>query len=275
MKDTNFTITFWGVRGSRPVPGHDTVVYGGNTPCIELRMGERLIILDAGTGICSLGNVLMSQDRPIRGDILITHAHWDHIQGFPFFAPAFQKGNQFCLYGERKEQITFATLMKRLMMYPHFPIPMEKMGASLHFTEISPGDTLDLGDGITVQTAANNHPGGGISYRIQYQGRSCCYVTDTEHSEIRDRALLELCAGADVVIYDAHFTETEYSTHQGWGHSTWSEGLKLLQEAGARQLILFHHNPERTDQEMVELEQTISGKYSQVKAAREGMVISL
>jgi phosphoribosyl 1,2-cyclic phosphodiesterase len=250
-------------------------MYGGNTPCVELRLGERLIILDAGTGICNLGNKLLQEPQPIYGDILITHTHWDHIQGFPFFLPAFNKDNHFCLYGERHDSITFATLMKRTMMYPHFPIPMEKMGAGIHFKEVTPGENFALGDGITIKTAANNHPDGGISYRIQYQDQACCYVTDTEHSKTTDEGLLELCRGADVVIYDAHFTDAEYPQYKGWGHSTWQEGIKLCQEAGARQLLLFHHNPYRLDQEMVQLEQLISRDYSTVKVAREGMVISL
>ena len=257
------------------MPGPETVIYGGNTPCVEVRIGKRLIILDAGTGITNLGSRLMQEPGPVCGDIFITHVHWDHIQGFPFFQPAFHIGNSFCLYGEKRRYISFAGLIKRTMRHPHFPVPLEKLGAALHFTEIEPGDMLELGDGITVRTIANNHPDGGISYRIQYGNKSCCYVTDYEHGPEKAQALLELCAGTDLLIYDACFTAAEYPGYQGWGHSTWEEGLALLEATGAGRLILFHHKPERSDEEMAVLETNITGQYTMARAAREGMVISL
>lgn len=230
----DFTITFWGVRGSRPVPGPQTIEYGGNTACVELRCDGQLIILDAGTGIHNLGQALLEQGEPVCGNILISHAHWDHVQGFPFFRPAYQKGNSFHFFGERKGEYDLATIIGRLMTYPYFPIPLEKMGAELSFTEIVPGDSFELGRGITVRTIASNHPNDCIAYRVQYGSRACCYVSDHEHSAEIDQDLLELCRGADVLIYDAHFTEEEYYgfsdrvSHLGWGHSTWQEGLKLL-----------------------------------------------
>lgn len=275
MENNSFTVTFWGVRGSRPVPGPQTVIYGGNTSCVGLRIGLRLVILDAGTGIVSLGSRLAEEPGALSGDILVTHTHWDHIQGFPFFKPAYRAGNSFCLYGEKRKGTGFAAQIKQLMQPPYFPVPMERMGASLTFREILPGDAWDLGGGITVQTAANNHPGGGISYRVQYRDKSCCYVTDTEHSKRGEQDLIELCRGADLIIYDAHFTDEEYPCFKGWGHSTWQEGVKLAEEAAARQLLLFHHNPERNDRQMEELEKFIRSRYAKAGMAREGLVIEL
>ncbi len=275
MNNNLFTVTFWGVRGSRPVPGPETVIYGGNTPCVEVRIGKKLIILDAGTGITNLGFKLMEEPGPVCADIFITHLHWDHIQGLPYFQPAFHRGNSFCFYGEKKEDISFTSLIKRTVRPPYFPVPMENLGAALCFSEIEAGESLDLGDGITVRTAANNHPDGGISYRIQYGDKSCCYVTDTEHGTEKAQAILELCKGTDLLIYDAYFTVAEYSRYQGWGHSTWEEGLALCEAACAGQLILFHHKPERSDEEMAALEASLTGQNSRARAAREGMVINV
>ncbi|HQI16990.1 MAG TPA: MBL fold metallo-hydrolase [Bacillota bacterium] len=275
MTVNNFTVTFWGVRGSRPVPGPGTVIYGGNTPCVEVRIGKRLIILDAGTGITNLGFKLMQEPGPVRGDIFITHVHWDHIQGFPFFLPAFKRGNSFNIYGEGKEEITFEALIRRTMRFPNFPVPLENLGAAMHFKELKPGDVIDIRDGITVHTVANSHPDGGVSYRIQYGEKSCCYVTDYEHGSDKAEGLIRLCEGTDLLIYDSYFTDAEYPAHKGWGHSTWEEGLALQEKAGVRQLLLFHHKPERSDEEMAALESKIIGKHPMAKAAREGMVVSL
>jgi phosphoribosyl 1,2-cyclic phosphodiesterase len=231
--------------------------------------------LDAGTGICELGCKLDRTEEPLQGDILLTHTHWDHIHGLPFFKPAYKGDNRFCLYGARPKETSLESLLKRAILAPLFPIPLEKMGADFRFRETAPGEELDLGQGITVRSAANNHPDGGLSYRVQYGDKSCCYVTDTEHGGSADQALQELCRGAGAIIYDAHFTEDEYPRYKGWGHSTWREGVKLLEASGAKQLLLFHHHPERTDQEMAELEELLRGQYTHVRAAREGLVLSL
>jgi phosphoribosyl 1,2-cyclic phosphodiesterase len=160
LATTDFQVSFWGVRGSLPVPGPATVKFGGNTSCVQVQVGERLIILDAGTGIYKLGQHLIGQSLAINGEIFITHTHWDHIQGFPFFAPAFIRGNHFILYGPGKVTLTFADLMKGQMMYDHFQVTLDQMGADIEFRELQTGMVLDLGDGIAVSTVQNNHPGG-------------------------------------------------------------------------------------------------------------------
>jgi len=281
MAKVDFQITFWGVRGSMPVPGAETIKYGGNTPCVQVQIGDRLLILDAGTGIFKLGQHLMAQGKPIRGDIFISHTHWDHIQGFPFFTPAFVKCNSFSIYGLRSVNLNFEDLMKGQMEYDHFPISLDEMGSNIDFHEITFGTETQLGDGIVLRTVLNNHPGGCLSYRLDYDGRSCCYMTDTEHNARIKPDFLKFAAGADVVIYDAHFTNKEYAgfngfpSVKGWGHSTWQEGIKLVKACDAKKLVLFHHATYRTDEEMDAIEKEAKKQYTDLIAAREGMVISL
>ncbi|HPF20021.1 MAG TPA: MBL fold metallo-hydrolase [Syntrophomonas sp.] len=281
MTQPDFKVVFWGVRGSIPVPGMQTVRYGGNTSCVQIQIGSRLLIMDAGTGIHKLGQALLQANQPINGDIFISHTHWDHIQGFPFFAPAFIKGNAFNLYGQTKVNLNFGDLMRGQMMYEHFPVSLEQMGATITMNELISGMTLDLEDGIQVRTLESNHPGGCLCYRVDHAGRSCCYMTDMEHSPQMDPAMIAFAAQADVLIYDANFTDDEYNgvgglpSRVGWGHSTWQAGIKLLEAARARQLILFHHSNFHDDDDMDRIEQDARRQYAQVTAAREGMVISL
>ncbi|MGI5911882.1 MAG: MBL fold metallo-hydrolase [Syntrophomonadaceae bacterium] len=275
MVNSDFQVIFWGVRGSIPVPGPDTLKYGGNTSCVQVQIGDRLIIFDAGSGIYKLGQQLVKSGQKLNGDIFITHTHWDHIQGFPFFAPAFVKGNYFKLYGQSKTDITFTDLMAGQMTYQHFPVSLQQMGAKFEFIELDSGTTFDLGDSIKLTTTSNNHPNGGLSYRLDYQGRSCCYITDTEHYPEIDHNLCRFALGSDLIIYDAHFTDEEYINFVGWGHSTWQEGIKLVQAAGAKRLVLFHHANFRTDREMEIIEKNAQKCNSNYIAAREGMVIKL
>lgn len=281
MASNQFKIIFWGVRGSRPIPGHHTLKYGGNTSCVSIEIGERLFIFDAGTGICNLGQELIKRGKKIVGDIFITHTHWDHIQGFPFFTPAFIKGNSFTLYGQSKMNINFSNLMRGQMLFPHFPVSLEKMGAYIEFREIDSCMSINLGNEIILKTAHNNHPGECLSYRIEHEGRSCCYVTDTEHYSVIDYQLEKFIRGADVVIYDANFTNEEYKGYSGfdpktgWGHSTWQEGIKLVQAAGAKKLVIFHHATHRTDSDLDEIESKAQEQYSNCIVAKEGMVICL
>ncbi len=275
MQKTDFQVFFWGVRGSIPVPGPDTLQYGGNTSCVQVQIGKRLLIFDAGSGIYALGRQLVKRGLQLSGDIFITHTHWDHIQGFPFFAPAFIKGNSFRLYGQSKIDSTFADLMHGQMVYQHFPVSLDQMGAKFEFHELDSGIEIDLGDGISLKTTHNNHPGGGLSYRLDYDGRSCCYVTDTEHCPQIDQNLCKFISNANLVIYDTHFTDEEYPRYMGWGHSTWQEGIKLVETAGAHRLVLFHHANFRSDREMEVIEQQARTRNNNCVAAREGMVINL
>jgi phosphoribosyl 1,2-cyclic phosphodiesterase len=256
------------------------VVFGGNTPCVQVQIGERLIILDAGSGIYHLGQELLRAKGRVSGDIFITHTHWDHIHGFPFFAPAFDGENRFVLYGQGKTNATFADLMRHQMTHPHFPVQLNEMGAHIDFVEIDSGETICLGE-IKVSAMHNNHPNGSLSYRVDYGNKSCCYLTDTEHYSCVDPYLKDLIHDADLVIYDSNFTDEEYRgdagfpPRVGWGHSTWQEGIKLVEAAEAKKLVLFHHAMYRSDQELEAIERQARERYADCLAAREGMVISL
>lgn len=282
MKKSEFKIKFWGVRGSRPVPGTDTLKYGGNTPCVQVQVGDKLIILDAGTGICNLGKELMKRNRKVTGDIFITHVHWDHIHGFPYFLPVFEKGNFFRVFGERKEYAGFKEQLSLIMQEPYFPVKMDVIEDQVEICDVEAGQKIHLGPDIVVKTERNNHPNGGISYRIENGGRSLCYVTDTEHyKEEIDPLLKNFIKNADVVIYDANYTDDEYNglgrnpSRVGWGHSTWQEGIKLIKAAGAKKLVLFHHNSDRTDMELDIISAQAREIYSDCVTAREGMEIVL
>lgn len=274
LPEIDFAVTFWGVRGSRPVPGSEVLQHGGNTACVEVLIGSTRIILDSGTGICNLGKQLTGSGQ--NAYILISHTHWDHIQGFPFFAPVFVHGNRFTLYGEGKMGLSFSRQMHDLMSDPHFPIQLDKVAAELNFREVTDGSLWYLPQGITIHAARNQHPNGALSFRVEQGGRALCYMTDTEHRPQVDEHLLQLAKGADLLIYDAQYTDEEYAAgKQGWGHSTWQEGVKLAMAAGVSRLLLFHHEPERGDRELAELEQRAEQSFAGCQVAREGMTIVL
>jgi phosphoribosyl 1,2-cyclic phosphodiesterase len=243
-------VRFWGVRGSIASPGPDTVRYGGNTPCVEVRAGGRLLILDGGTGLRCLGQSLLAQGCPVEAAIFFSHMHWDHIQGFPFFTPAFIPGNAFQIYGERKGHQDIQAVLAEQMTNPNFPVPLSIMMSRLSFHEVHAGDVVELGD-VTVRTAALRHPGGCLGLRIEHRGHSFVYATDTEHDPVHgtlDESLVELSRDADVLCYDAMYTDDQYKRGKvGWGHSTFSEGLRVARAAGVRNLYFFHHEPNHSD----------------------------
>lgn len=271
-----FTIHFWGVRGSIACPGPETVRYGGNTPCVEMRLGSERLIFDGGTGLRVLGQSMLAQ-MPVKAHIFFTHSHWDHIQGFPFFSPAFIQGNRFDIYGAVSPN--GATIEKRLtdqMTHPNFPVPMRVMQADLRFNSLEIGQTVEIGD-IRVENALLNHPGEAIGYRINWQGYSAAYITDTEHRPERlDTNVLRLASEADVMIYDATYTDEEYhSTKKGWGHSTWQEAIKLAKAAHVKKLVIFHHDPLHNDDFLDRLGELAVQQFRNTIMAREGLVISL
>jgi phosphoribosyl 1,2-cyclic phosphodiesterase len=279
-------MTFWGVRGSIPAPGPDTVQFGGNTSCVEVRANKAILIFDGGTGLRLLGKKLL-QEMPITAHMFFSHVHWDHIQGFPFFEPAFVAGNVFHLYGGNNVSRTLEETLAGQMDHPNFPVHLTAMGAKMVFRDLGEGESVDIEDGVggaaRVTTASGNHPQGVFAFRVEHGGRAMVYATDTEHCEGRiDEKLVHLARGAEVLVYDAQYTPEEYSgtagtggPKKGWGHSTFEEGARIARTAGVRRLVLFHHDPIQSDAAVREKEKRARAVFDDVTAAREGMTIEL
>lgn len=274
-----FSARFWGVRGSIPVPGASTVKYGGNTPCIEIRAGKEILIFDGGSGLRALGNALLDE-MPLVVRMFFTHFHWDHIQGFPFFTPAFIKGNRLDLFGSNKLSGTLAETLVGQMNYPNFPVSLNDMAAQIKFHDLREGEAVACGDAV-ISNAQLNHPGGSFGYRVDFGGHSVVIATDTEHYSCLNTKLVELCDGADLLIYDAMYTPQEYAGENGagaktgWGHSTWEEGVKVAKEARVRKLALFHHDPDHDDAAIDAIEAAAKRAFSNTVAAREGMTLEV
>ncbi len=277
INPSEFVIQFWGVRGSIPAPGSETVRYGGNTSCIEMRVGGKRLIFDGGTGLRVLGKQLLEQPS-VEAHMFFSHSHWDHIQGFPFFVPAFAPGNRFHIYGGVSPN--GATMKQRLsdqMHHPNFPVPMQVMKSDMKFHDLMPGDVIQLDD-ITIETGSLNHPNSALGYRVTWQGRTAVYATDTEHyPDHIDENLVYLSRDADVLVYDACYTDEEYYDSKtpkiGWGHSTWQEALKVAQVAGVKRAVMFHHDPNHDDDFLDQVESDVQNVFPNSLLAKEGMIL--
>ena len=268
-------LRFWGVRGGVPTPGPDFAAYGGNTSCVELRCGPHLIVFDAGTGLRALGADLLAANRALDMDILCTHTHLDHISGLPYFAPLFlPEANVRLRAGHLTAPQTLRSVVGALLDHPFNPNLMSITRAALTFIDFTPGATFELAPGLSVSTAKLRHPGEAVGFRVEWSGRSVAYITDTEHAPGRpDANVLRLAAEADVMIYDASYTDAEYPDHVGWGHSTWEEGVRLANLSGARRLVLFHHDSSHDDAMMNEIAAAAAAARPGTLAALEGMQI--
>lgn len=279
MTPERFHVKFWGVRGSIPCPGAETVRYGGNTTCLEMLVGGERLIFDGGTGIRVLGESLLPI-MPVQGHIFFTHTHWDHIQGFPFFVPAFIGGNTFKIYGiPAADGSTIKQRLHDQMLHPNFPVPLQIMQGNLQFYDLEMDQEITLGE-IRIEMRSLNHPGGSIGYRVEWRDLVVVFITDTEHCpDHLDENVLHLARQADVLIIDATYTDAEYydpyQSRVGWGHSTWQEAVKIARAAEVKKLILSHHDPSHGDDFLDAIAEEAMLAFPPTLMAREGMSLEL
>jgi phosphoribosyl 1,2-cyclic phosphodiesterase len=284
-------VTFWGTRGSIPTPGPETARYGGNTPCISIKTADgRLVVLDAGSGLRPLGHELMKERRGVlAADILLSHTHWDHIQGLPFFKPLSSRDTSVCIYGAAQEGVPLKEILGRQMDPMVFPVPLNALAASLTVVEIEEGD-FEIDD-FKICAFRLRHPGTTLGYRLvpASGGREMAYVTDNElgpggtyevAADWRDR-MIEFIRDADTLIHDAMYLDQIIQARAGWGHSTPRQAVDLAREGRCRRLVLFHHEPEHDDAALDQLVRDTRDYAARVapglhvEAAMEGMRLSL
>ena len=300
------SVRFWGVRGSIPCPGRDTVEFGGNTSCLEIRAGKRLVIIDLGTGVKPLGDWIMENEfknGPINMDIFISHTHWDHIMGFPMFTPIFIRGAKMRISGPVSfNDDTLASIIGDQLSYRYWPVRQSELAAQIEYKELKE-TILDLGDGLKLTTKYLNHPILCLGYRFEYQGQSI--VTAYDHEPFRNlfptdpqdpsydedaaregeaaaaeenERMIRFFSGANVLVHDTQYTKDEIEAHMGWGHSSYDTAIDEACKAGVKKLVLFHHDPNRTDEQLKSLESNLkkqycSKEYPQIIMAREGLTV--
>lgn len=272
-------VRFWGVRGSIPSPGQDTVVVGGNTSCVEVKGGGSRVILDAGSGLRDLGDALVAQGEHGHVQLLLSHVHWDHVMGLPFFNPIYMPGTTLEIAAGPSGQ-PLREVLRRQMSAPMFPVDFDRLPSMVRCREIAHGGHLELGS-ITAEACLLHHPDPVYAYRLSFGGRSVVYATDHEHGKADvDARLVTLARGADVLIYDAQYTPEEYDgavgpSRKGWGHSTFEAGARIAAAARVKTLVLFHHDPRRTDEGVKEIVRRARELFPSTVAAREGLSLSL
>jgi phosphoribosyl 1,2-cyclic phosphodiesterase len=287
-------IKFWGTRGSVPVPGKDTVKYGGNTPCVEIRTAEnKLLILDAGTGIRALGNYIIQNNVNDPLDILLSHYHWDHIQGIPFFVPIYQKGRKITFYGTPGSEKSVKKLLSDQMEKEYFPVNIDEVPADITFKNIKPNESFEL-DGLEIKTYSVYHPSPTLTFRVCENNKCVVYMTDNEldvrgendtniYEKLKSKnvGLIDFCYGCEYLIHDMMFDEKLIESKIGWGHSSNKALANFAMMANVKNLVFFHYNPEYTDEKIDQLlESTIrvlkkNGSDINCIASEEGLTLSL
>jgi phosphoribosyl 1,2-cyclic phosphodiesterase len=276
MTMADFSVHFWGVRGSLPACGPTTDRSGGHTSMVEMRCGDRVLIFDTGSAAKMAGDSIYERGLG-EVDVFFSHFHYDHIIGLPFFFFALGKEIRIGLWsGHLNGPLTTRELVERFMAPPFFPVTPAESHAKLDYHDFDPGETLAPGPGISIRTMRLNHPGGAVGYRVTYDGRSAAYVTDVEHQSGEvDSKLTAFLKGADLVIYDAAYTDSELVSCRGYGHSTWQHGVKLAKAAAVKRFALFHHCIDRTDDQLDAIEKAAKARFPGTFAAREGTTVTL
>jgi phosphoribosyl 1,2-cyclic phosphodiesterase len=270
-------IKFWGVRGSTPTPQPENLRYGGNTSCVEVRVGDQIYIFDCGTGFRALGNHLLHEflDRPVLAHVFVSHFHWDHIQGFPFFRPLYDRPHDRFLFHGFSRDVGLRQAIEAQMAAPYFPVRRGEMKARQEFYEIQEGQARF--DGVTLCTAWLNHPQGCMGFRLETKDGVFVYATDNEPGDAQfDKNVRKLAEGADVLVYDAQYLPDEYEARRrGWGHSHWREAINVVMESGGKELVLFHHDPDHNDACIDNVVKEARNYYPKLRAAAEGTEIAL
>jgi phosphoribosyl 1,2-cyclic phosphodiesterase len=267
-------LRFWGVRGSIPVPGPFTAIVGGNTICVSVRVGNYFVVFDAGTGIREFGNHLTDKERfSWKGSVFLSHYHWDHIQGLPFFEPAFRSENRFHIYGEPKEGTSIHEILNEQMQSPYSPVSLDVLAGLVTFVELRAGQDIEIFPGAVLRTIRLEHPNGALGYRLDTPGGSVCFISDHEHPEGGlSESVVEFVQGTGVLIHDAQYTPEEKKRKRGWGHSSWEEAGLTARKAQVNQLYLIHHDPDRTDEELPIIEESARSLFENTDIATESTV---
>jgi phosphoribosyl 1,2-cyclic phosphodiesterase len=272
-------VTFCGTRGSVPVPEREFDTFGGNTSCVMLAFDNgRIALLDAGTGIRRAGRLIGERGIAQFDNLLIglSHTHWDHIQGFPFFAPAYDPRRRLtlALSGHAGQTADLESVFTTQMQQEFFPVPLTRMGAKIAFWQPEQ-ENITMASGVQIRTERHGHPGGAHGYRITEGEKTVVYCTDVEHGERIDPGVVALARGADLLIHDAQYTPAELKAKRGWGHSSWEQAIEVALEARVGQLALFHHDPEHDDAFLLDVERECQRLFSNAFLAREGQSVLL
>lgn len=272
-------VKFYGTRGSISVSDREFLEFGGNTSCVAVRFSTgRIAIFDAGTGIRRLGNDLIAEGHEQWDNmfIVLSHTHWDHIQGFPFFKPAYDPRRKLTLAipGKRGASRSLKDIFAVQMQNDFFPVPLGKMGADIHFWE--PESTEYMSPfGVTLSAVRHPHPGHACTYRVAEGGKVLVYCTDVEHGEGIDPGVVAISRDADLLIHEAQYTPEELPGKKGWGHSSWVQAVEVAEQAGVKRLALFHHDPDHNDDFILGIEKKCQERFRESFAAREGTEIEL